>query len=390
MDNIVAALEHKDRVCKINLWNVSSSNLEKILAVMQEPFLALTFLRLEWRDGFGTSKAARGPDSFLGGSAPNLQTLTLDGIPLPFSGLQKVLLSANDLVSLNLQNIPHSVYFSPEAIVTGLSALTKLEYLYITFQSHRSRPVREIRRPPPPTRTLLPALTHMEFKGINEYLEDVVAQIDTPLLDRLYITFFHQLAYDTRQLAQFIGRSPKLGGRDEARVVFSEDTVRVTFLLPSQALEGEKEINLGVLSKHSDLQLLSVTQLCPQSFPQAFITTVEHLYITQSNYSSKPRWENVIQRSQWLRLLRPFIAVKDLYLSETIVPLIAPALRELVGERMTEVLPTLQCILLEGLCTSGPILGAITPFIAAREQSTHPIIASYWDIDEDDWWDGEV
>jgi hypothetical protein len=388
VDNIVAALEHKDRVCNINIWDVSSSNLEKLFAVMGEPFLALTSLELQWTDDDTATKVARGPDSFLGGSAPHLRTLALNGIPLPFLGLQKLLLSSNDLIELRLENVPHSVYFSPEAIVTALSVLTKLKRLELTFHSPRSRPVRESRRPPPPTRTILPSITHMTFRGVNEYLEDVVAHIDAPLLDVLCITFFHQLAFDTRQLAQFIGRAPKLEGHNEARVVFSERAVQVTFLLPSQVLIEEK-IKLGVPCKHPDLQLLSATQLCTQSFPQAFIPTVEHLYIVESKYSARPRWENNIQKSQWLALLRPFTAVKDLYLSEEIVPLIAPTLRELVGERVTEVLPALQCLFLEGVHTSGPVLGAIAPFIAARQLSTHPIVASYWDREEDNCWDDE-
>ena len=386
VDNIAIALEYKDRVCEINLHNVSSLDLEKYLALIQEPFLALTSLQLMWSDE-ETAKIAQGPDSFLGGSAPRLRNLTLNGIPIPFLGLQKALLSANDLVELRLQNIPHLVYFSPDAIVTCLSALTKLKILELTFQSPRSRPVRQNRRPPPPTRALLPALTSVMFEGVNEYLEDIVAQIDAPLLGELSITFFHQLTFDTRQLFLFIGRAPKLGGRNEARVVFSENTVRVTHLLPSQPFSGEEEIKLGVLCKHPDLQLLSVTQLCTLSFPQ-FIRTVEHLYIVESKYSSKPRWETDIQKSEWLNLLRPFTNVKNLYLSEKIVALIAPALQELVGGKMTQVLPALQCLLVEGLHTSGPVMGAITPFIAARRLSTHPIVASYWDREEDHWWDG--
>jgi hypothetical protein len=283
-------------------------------------------------------------------------------------------------------------------IVTGLSALTKLKLLELTFQSPRSRPVRESRRPPPPTRTLLPSLTRMAFKGVNGYFEDIVAQIDAPLLDALTITFFHQLAYDNRQLAQLIGRAPKLEGYNEARVVFSGHTVRVTFLLPSQVLTGDtggeeesEDIKLGAACKHPDLQLLSVTQLCTQSFPQAFISTVEHLYVDESLRLPRPRWENNIRKSQWLKLLRRFTAVKDLYLSEKIVPLIAPALRELVEARhgVTKVLPALQCLLLEGLHTSGPVLEAISPFIAARKQSTHPIVATYWDREEDNWWEDE-
>jgi hypothetical protein len=386
VDNIAIALEHKDRVCEINFCSVSSSDLEKYLALMQEPFLALTSLELTWSDE-EKAMITQGSDSFLGGFAPRLQKLTLSGIPIPFLGLQKALLSANDLVELRLQNIPHLVYFSPDAIVTCLSASTNLKLLELIFQSPRSRPVREKRRPPPPTRALLPALTYMMFKGVNEYLEDIVAQIDAPLLDELSIIFFHQLPFYTRQLAQFIGRAPKLGGRNEAHVVFSEHAVRVTLLLPSQPLSGE-EVKLEVLCKHPDMQLLSATQLCDLSFPQAFIRTVEHLYIVERQYSSKPHWETDIQKSEWLGLLHPFTNVKDLYLSEKIVTLIAPGLRELVGGKMPQVLPALQCLLVEGLHTSGPVMGAIGPFISARRLSTRPIVASCWDREEDYWWDG--
>ncbi|KAI0267210.1 hypothetical protein BGY98DRAFT_1102235 [Russula aff. rugulosa BPL654] len=293
---------------------------------MQEPFLALTSLELTWNDE-EKAMITQGSDSFLGGFAPRLQKLTLSGIPIPFLGLQKALLSANDLVELRLQNIPHLVYFSPDAIVTCLSASTNLELLELIFQSPRSRPVREKRR-------------------VNEYLEDIVAQIDAPLLDELSIIFFHQLPFYTRQLAQFIGRAPKLGGRNEAHVVFSEHAVRVTLLLPSQPLSGE-EVKLEVLCKHPDMQLLSATQLCTLSFPQAFIRTVEHLYIVERQYSSKPHWETDIQKSEWLGLLHPFTNVKDLYLSEKIVTLIAPGLRELVGGKMPQIF-VLEGLLMEG------------------------------------------
>jgi hypothetical protein len=36
--NIIASLEHRDRIYKINLHDLSSSQLEAILAAMQEPF----------------------------------------------------------------------------------------------------------------------------------------------------------------------------------------------------------------------------------------------------------------------------------------------------------------------------------------------------------------
>jgi hypothetical protein len=399
VDNIVAALEHKDRVRKINLCDVSSPDLENILAVMGEPFVALVDLELIPASTFGFGPdppVVRVFDPFLGGSAPSLRTLSLDRVTPPFLGFQKVLLSATGLVTLLLKNIHDSAYFSPDAIVTCLSALTKLKYLEITFQSARSRPVRGSRHPPPLTRTLLPALTKLTFQGVSEYLEDLVAQIDAPRLQALSITFFHQLFIHTPQLSRFISRAPGLKGHDEARVVFTHRSARVTFRSPSRPNFGEQEIRVTISCKHPDLQHLSLVQVCTSSFPQAFISTVKHLYVLESREYQEYEWKydaedlaNNVQNAQWLQLLLPFIAVKDFYISERIVPLIAPALRELVGERVTEALPALECLFLDGLRASGPVRDVIGPFVAARQLSTHPIAASYWDYEEDDWFEGD-
>lgn len=81
--------------------------------------------------------------------------------------------------------------------------------------------------------------------------------------------------------------------------------------------------------------------------------------------------------------------MKDLYISEKIVPLIAPALQELVGWRVTEALPALECLFLDGLRASGPVRDAIMPFVSARQLSTHPITASYSDSYDEHWWEGD-
>jgi hypothetical protein len=123
---------------------------------------------------------------------------------------------------------------------------------------------------------------------------------------------------------------------------------------------------------------------------------VKHLYIIESREYDEEEWENDsgdwennIQNSQLLQLLHPFIAVKNFYISEKIVPLIAPALQELVGDRVTEALPALECLFLDGLRASGPVSDAITLFVALRQLSTHPIVVSYWDCEDDDWYEGD-
>jgi hypothetical protein len=251
--DILAALKHSDRIHELRLWRVPGSQLERILDEMYKPFPALTHLTLE--PGDETVPVVY--DSILGGSVSRLQSLRLYQISFPT--LPSLLLSAIHLVELSLSGIPHSGYISPEEMVSALSALTRLKNLYVGFKSTRSRPDRESQCPPPPTRALLPVLTELHFRGVAEYLEDLVAGIDAPLLNDLEIAFFHQLTFETPQLAQFIRRTPKFKANNdsEGHAVFSDSDVSVT--LP-QTFDGS--ITLKVLPSQSvfisgeDLQLI--------------------------------------------------------------------------------------------------------------------------------------
>ena len=367
VDNIIAALEHNDRICNLDFHSLSpGSGSEKVLAAMQQPFPELTSLRL-----FGDEIPVQ-PDSFLGGSAPRLRTLSL--LSIPFPGLPRLLLSATHPVYLGLYDIPHSGYISPETMVTCLSALTSLGSLSFEFESPRSSPDRKRRRPPPPTRTILPVLTELHFDGVSEYLEDFVARIDAPLLDKLHISFFHQLIFDTLQLTQFVSRTPKLKAYNEARVEFSRTVVLVT--LP-QTSNGK--ISLRIKCRESDWQLSSVAQLCRSFFDQALTSMVEHLYISNFFYKDESNWPDDIESDQWVELLHQFPAAKGLYISQGFEQHIAPTLQELVGGRVTEVLPALETLFLEETLPSGPVREGIGRFVAARQLTSHPIALSNWE-----------
>ncbi|KAI0302772.1 hypothetical protein BC826DRAFT_432283 [Russula brevipes] len=177
LDNIntFTALEHPDRVSSIDLDNLPGSIAGTLVSEMRVPFPELTYLRLS-SENRSTPDL---PDSFLGGSAPRLQTLKLCDISFP--ALPKLLLSASDLVDLTLRGVPDSGYISPEAMVACLSALSRLKSLSFGFQSRLSRPNQP--SPPPETRVVLPALTHLTFQGMAHYLDDFLARIDTPVLN---------------------------------------------------------------------------------------------------------------------------------------------------------------------------------------------------------------
>jgi hypothetical protein len=373
VDNIIAVLERSDRVREIYLWNIST-HLEKLSAAMQVQFPELTDLDLWW-DGLGEVVL---PDSFLGGSAPHLRYLSLNEISFP--GLPKLLLSATHLVHLSLPNIPHSGYISPDVMLTVLSTLTCLEGLMLGFQSPRSRPDRATRPPPPSPRSALSVLTYFWFKGDSEYVDDLVAHIDTPQLHKLSITFFNQIIFDTPQLIRFVCRTPALKQIQEAHIFFGGRGLNRCATVNLRSLtSGADLLNVGITCSDLDRQVSSVEQVCTSSLPP--LSSLENLYIFGGTYSGEYA-QGYIGNALWLELLHPFRAVKNLYLSWEFVQRIVPALKELVGSRATEVLPTLQNIFLqvfEPWGSSSPVQEGIRQFVATRQVTGDPIAVSTWD-----------
>jgi hypothetical protein len=101
---------------------------------------------------------------------------------------------------------------------------------------------------------------------------------------------------------------------------------------------------------------------------------VERLYIFE--LVSSRYWQDDIESSQWLDLLRPFASVKHLHISREFVPHITPTLQVLVREGATEVLPALQTLFLEEPLPSGPVQETIEQFIAARQLAGSPVTIS--------------
>lgn len=371
MDNIIAVLERSDRVFSIDLhYDDSGSQLEKVPA-MQEPFPELAHLKM-----ICTNAEQVVPDSFLGGSAPpRLGFLQLHAFPFP--GLPKLLLSTIHLVALYLSDIPHSGYFSPEAIVSGLSRTASLKTLSLGFRYLHSRPDPENRRQLPLIRTVLPALTYFDFEeGASEYLEDLVARIDAPRLNHLDITLSgDQFDFDTPQLVQFISRTPTLKAHDEAHVVIDDGAVK-TILLSRKAGSVLALLNINFLFRESGFQLASLPWVSTSSSPS--LSMVESLYIYRN--PMRLYWEDeiLIENTEWLDLLRPYTAAKDLYLSEVFGPGIVRALQGSVAGRRTVVLPTLRTVFLEGLQPLGPVPEDIGQFVVARQISGSPCTVSLW------------
>jgi len=357
MANIVAALKQHWRVRKIAIRGIPNSLMKRFAAV-KKPFPELTHLELYSDD----ENVPILPDSFLGGSAPSLHTLDLYGIPFP---AVKLLSSTRNLVTLRLWSIPQTGYISPEEMVTCLSALTALKSFDLGFRSPQSRVGGGTRRLPPLTRIVLTALTRFTFKGNSEYLEAIVSLIDTPLLDHFRITFFHQLIYDAPLLRHFIRRTEIIKAHYRAHVAFYDGRAEVGFSPQGMAVDGG--FFLEISCTPSDWQLSSLAQVCSSSLLPLY--TLEHFRI----FSYRSHWQDDIESTQWLELLFPFTSVKNLDLSDRLVPLIAPALQQLAGESVNAVLPMLQNLLVGEHELSGPAERAIQQFIDARQRSGRPV-----------------
>jgi len=357
-DNLVAALEHRDRISDIHIVDPDGSSLERLVVAMQEPLPALTNLYLG--SFFGGPLVL--PDAFLGGYAQRLRSFSLHHVAFP--AFPSFVLCATHIVTLCLFEIPPSEFttISPEVMATCLAALPHLGSLSIVFQYAPASPLQMT--PPPLTRTVLPSLTDFRFMGVTEYLEDFIARIDAPLLHELRIAFFMDLNFHTPQLHQFIGRTESLRSLNHARVKLCNYRIKIALGSPTRF---ELEIPCGML----ELQLSSVTQICSVQFP--FLSQVDQFNICEAS-GLELEGMGEVDPSQWLELFRPFSGVRSLYVSETLEPLVVAALGELTGERIMEVLPALEHLSLDELEPSGSVQDATESFIAARQLSDRPVV----------------
>ncbi|KAI9429269.1 hypothetical protein H4582DRAFT_2031305 [Lactarius indigo] len=361
-DNVIAALEHPDRVRYLKL-DAAGPQLERVVTTMQEPFPVLTHLQIFSKGGNTPAL----PGGLLGRSAPRLRTIYFHSILYPT--LPVLLLSAGDLVTLRLHNIPPTGYISPEAMVGGLAALPKLERFIIEFQSVTSRPDRI--RLPPATRIVLPALTSFEFKGASEYLEDLVARIDSPQLERSFVVYFNQLVdFQVEQLSQFIHRSvgPKLTDFKHARITFFSDKVSFAMYRHAEHPFSDRPLTSVISCEGIDWQASHVAQMFSEL--SATLSNMAHLELKVQLKGGR-RLEGT-EDVEWPHLLHQFSTVQTLRVSRELAGHAALALDDIAEEMATELLPSLDLIFLEGQPTP-----SAEKFVVVRQLSGRPIAVVY-------------
>jgi hypothetical protein len=364
LDNIIAALEHPDRVCSIDLTDFSSSVVwEKLAEALLVPFPELTRLVLTHML-LSPDHAPVLPDSFLGGSAPRLQTLNLRDILFP--ALPNLLLSASDLVHLSLTRLPHSGFISPESMVACLTSLNRLQTLSLGFQRLWGVPSQSPRsRSSPQARVVLPALTDLTFEGTCDYSEDFLGLIDTPILNKFSMLFFLGPVFHVLYVPhfkQFIDRANGLKPPKVARVYFDPWSTSLEL--------GQQDEILEARCHRIDWQVDSIALVCGNPLP--FCSSIERCNLIAYQSPSETGEDDMVS-SQFLELFRRFTAIQSLRVSECIVPLVATALLDIIGETATEGLPNLRDLFLGGSAIPEAVREAMQQFVTARQLSGQPV-----------------
>jgi hypothetical protein len=357
-ENVMTALEQSDRINSISL-TITSSLLAKFKFFPQMNFSDLEDLILLSKNPSGLAL----PSTFTWGS--RLRRLHSTRIALP--ALPQLLLPSLDLVDLQLHEIPRVGYFSPETLAIALSGMTQLQTLSLHFLSPASRPRLTGLSPSPAERIVLPALAHFKFRGASEYLNSLVARINTPGLVDIEVRFFNQLIFHLSQLGQFIDQMDIQKSHRRADIVFSGRAVSINFTQPG----AHPRLTIRISCEPLDWQLSSMTQMCDQFSP--FLSNIQDLRINTTERSSE---KDDVDGDQWLELMRAFDGTEDLHVTGKLTADILRSLRPIGGEHTT-VLLALRNLRVPALSSStiqgGPLREAVESFTTSRRLCGHPV-----------------
>ena len=331
-DNILAGLQQNGRVHRLAL-HAPSSRLQKWLTALDKPFPRLGDLSLLSTTTEETNLVL--PETL---NAPFLHHLSLHGIGLSMSSLSSMI----TLSTISLTHIRDNCYFSPRQLVTQLQGLFCLEELSIGFAIPMPLPSSEAELLPPPVSPVtLISLRRFTFRGVGVYLDNLVSQIDTPLLERISLTLFFDLAITLVNLAKLIHRTKEIRCL-ATQVTFNKDGASIDTGHSEQQGIGEFSLHLNVNCESLEWQIDFATQVC--SALGIVLSSVHELSLDLDVDEMPSDWENGLDDTLWHELLLPFIGVKRLRIGSLLAHQLSQALESVTGDFVLELLPELQDI----------------------------------------------
>jgi len=343
-------------VCRIRL-RVPVPSLQKLITAIDNEFPILEFLYIGSHAKHNTCVAL--PLTF---EAPQLRHLILRHLASPIRS--PLLTTAIGLVTLALRwtyPYPH-----PNHFLQPLSLLPHLVTLEIGFRS--PVPKRDIERcllnAPMATYLTLPNLRLFTFWGASAYLEALLPQMRTPLLETLNVHFFNQLIVSLPRLLEFITITENLRFDDVTFVFFREGVSAMAF---PNTRTGLTSFYIDVWCGHLDWQVSSMAQIFSVLGP--LFSTVVKLTLDYTEHSLSSEWHNQANRTQWRELLGSFRNVETLCVHKDLFGEVSHTL-QLDGDPPLEILPELK----ELVCPVGSCDDrAFASFIQDRSVAGRPI-----------------
>jgi len=300
----------------------------------------------------------------VGGPTSSLQELHLSGISPP--ALLSILSSTNDLVDLRLHDLPVTDHVSPQAMVAGLAVMTKLESLTIGFNPYFLASLHPLPALNFSARATLPTLTQFQYRGSHTYLEDLVAQLDTPQLFDLTIQIDDQsIVWQFYQLFQFIDRAEdlKLAQFRHAHAEIHSSNLFIHFN-NAQTGQHTTHLTLGKVDHTAYDQLQFAGALLSQA--PAITSTVRNLSITLLS-----QMVGYLDHTTLLGFLYPFVTAETLCIRGGFTDIFPPMLNDLSDELITKVLPALHLLNFEDKPPE-LVKKLLLPFIKKRWFIGHP------------------
>jgi hypothetical protein len=222
--------------------------------------------------------------------------------------------------------------------VAQLQGLPHLEELSIGFAIPIPLPSSDGELSSAPIKPVtLPTLRLLTFWGEDVYLDNLVAQINTPHLEGLSLSLLFDLDFTLVNLTKFISRTEGMGCL-VARIIFNKDGASIDAGHYEQQVVGK--LSLHVNCKPLDWQINSTTQVCRAL--RNVLSAVEELTLDLNVDGMPSDWESTLGSMVWHELLLPFTGVKTLCIGSSLALQFSQSLESVAGGLILELLPELQ------------------------------------------------
>ena len=375
--NIFRILKNPARICEMDI-DMTSFLLKYCASLLEQSFPALEYLRLG-SQGTANGGALVFPEKFLGNSAPRLRVIRLQDTVFP--SLPRLLSASQNLVSLQLENIPDGGIFTAQELAVGLSPATQLKSLKIGI--HGAPFLRPSRKNYLEPRLVLPALLEFEYVGETPYLNDFASRIDTPIIERIDATFVGDYyGYDPLELCKLFSRVEELGSshRHTTHIRFFEDrlfeeSVAFEHHYIRSTTSSPVSFRLRLLDPNGlRNNIVFVENICLGFLCAGIMRKVTRIEI--EGFSASSRWYT---KEDWHSFLCYLRHAERLYVAGT--PLVSSLVSALVDVSEEETVPLNMATLLPALLDlhlpDGFGRSVMEPFVAARRLYGLPLSVHY-------------